>query len=207
MLKRFFDICVSLSIILILLPVIFVVSILVAFNLGSPVIFSQLRPGLNGKLFRMYKFRTMTDSLNKDDESLSDTQRLTVFGSKLRLTSLDELPGLWNVLKGDMSLVGPRPLLVKYYKYYTESEQIRHTVRPGITGWAQVNGRNTLNWDERLAMDVWYVERKSFLLDFKILFLTLKKVTKREGVVADARSVMLNLDEERCGKEANKNEN
>ena len=155
----------------------------------------------------MYKFRTMTDSTDKNGEPLSDAERLTPFGNKLRLTSLDEIPGLLNVLKGDMSLVGPRPLLPRYYEYYTEREQVRHTVRPGITGWAQVNGRNTLNWNERIAMDVWYVEKQSFYLDFKILLLTIKKVIKSEGVVTDARSVMLNLDEERSGQKANNNEN
>ena len=123
------------------------------------------------------------------------------------MTSLDELPGLWNVLSGDMSLVGPRPLLPRYYEFYTEREQLRHTVRPGITGWAQVNGRNTLNWNERLAMDVWYVEKQSFFLDFKILLLTVKKVIRSEGVVTDARSVMLNLDEERKEQRANRNDN
>ena len=207
MLKRFFDIFVSLTAIFILLPVMVVVCILVACNLGRPVVFSQLRPGLSGKLFRMYKFRTMTDSTDKNGEPLSDAERLTPFGNKLRLTSLDEIPGLLNVLKGDMSLVGPRPLLPRYYEYYTEREQVRHTVRPGITGWAQVNGRNTLNWNERIAMDVWYVEKQSFYLDFKILLLTIKKVIKSEGVVTDARSVMLNLDEERSGQKANNNEN
>lgn len=206
MLKRSFDILVSLTSIVILSPVIVAVCVLVNFNLGRPVVFSQLRPGLNGKRFRMYKFRTMTDAVNNVGETLPDAERLTPCGNKLRLTSLDELPGLWNVLKGDMSLVGPRPLLPRYYEYYTEREQLRHTVRPGVTGWAQVNGRNTLNWNDRLAMDVWYVENQSFYLDLKILLLTIKKVTTSEGVVVDARSVMQNLDEERKSKRTNRNE-
>lgn len=207
MLKRTLDILLSLTAIVILSPVILAVCILVIFNLGHPFIFSQLRPGLNGKLFRMYKFRTMTDAINNAGENFSDAKRLTAFGNKLRLTSLDELPGFWNVLKGDMSIIGPRPLLPRYYEYYTEREQLRHTVRPGITGWAQVNGRNTLNWNDRLAMDVWYVENQSFYLDMKILLLTIKKVTSSEGVVVDARSIMQNLDEERKSKRPNSNEN
>lgn len=207
MLKRSLDILVSLTTIIIFSPVMIIVSVLVSFKLGSPVVFSQLRPGLNGKLFRMYKFRTMTDAVNDVGETLPDVERLTPFGNKLRLSSLDELPGLWNVLKGDMSLVGPRPLLPKYYEYYTEREQLRHTVRPGVTGWAQVNGRNTLNWNDRLAMDVWYVENQSLYLDFKILLLTIKKVTQSEGVVVDARSVMQNLDEERKNKSTKSNGN
>jgi lipopolysaccharide/colanic/teichoic acid biosynthesis glycosyltransferase len=207
MLKRSLDILVSLTTIIIFSPIMIIVSVLVSFKLGSPVVFSQLRPGLNAKLFRMYKFRTMTDAVNDVGETLPDVERLTPFGNKLRLSSLDELPGLWNVLKGDMSLVGPRPLLPKYYEYYTEREQLRHTVRPGVTGWAQVNGRNTLNWDDRLAMDVLYVENQSLYLDFKILLLTIKKVTKSEGVVVDARSVMQNLDEERKNKSTQHNGN
>ena len=207
MLKRSFDILVSLTAIFILSPVMIVVCVLVNFNLGRPVVFSQLRPGLNGKGFRMYKFRTMTNAVNNAGETLPDAERLTHFGNNLRITSLDEFPGLWNVLKGDMSLVGPRPLLPAYYEYYTEREQLRHTVKPGVTGWAQVNGRNTLNWDDRLAMDVWYVENQSFNLDLKILLLTIKKVTKREGVVVDARSVMKNFDEERKSKRTSSNEN
>ena len=207
MLKRSFDILVSLTAIFILSPVMIVVCVLVNFNLGRPVVFSQLRPGLNGKGFRMYKFRTMTNAVNNAGETLPDAERLTHFGNNLRITSLDEFPGLWNVLKGDMSLVGPRPLLPAYFEYYTEREQLRHTVKPGVTGWAQVNGRNTLNWDDRLAMDVWYVENQSFNLDLKILLLTIKKVTKREGVVVDARSVMKNFDEERKSKRTSSNEN
>ena len=168
MFKRSFDIFVSLSAIFVLSPVIIVVYVLVNFNLGRPVVFSQMRPGLNGKMFRMYKFRTMTNAVNNAGETLLDAERLTHFGNKLRIASLDELPGFWNVLKGDMSLIGPRPLLPDYYEFYTEREQLRHTVKPGVTGWAQVNGRNTLTWDDRLAMDVWYVENQSFSLDLKI---------------------------------------
>ena len=207
MFKRSFDIFVSLSAIFVLSPVIIVVYVLVNFNLGRPVVFSQMRPGLNGKMFRMYKFRTMTNAVNNAGETLLDAERLTDFGNKLRIASLDELPGLWNVLKGDMSLIGPRPLLPDYYEFYTEREQLRHTVKPGVTGWAQVNGRNTLTWDDRLAMDVWYVENQSFSLDLKILLLTIKKVTKSEGVVVDARSVMKNFDEERKSERTSRNEN
>ncbi|WP_351189633.1 sugar transferase [Shewanella sp. TB4-MNA-CIBAN-0142] len=198
MFKRLFDFSVSFFAIILLSPIILVVSILVRKNLGSPVIFTQIRPGVNGVPFKMFKFRTMMDAKNKEIESLSDSVRLTPFGCKLRALSLDELPGLLNVIKGDMSLVGPRPLLTRYYKFYTNREQVRHTVRPGVTGWAQINGRNTLNWNDRLEMDVWYVENKSFLLDLKIILLTIKKVIIREGVVVDAHSTMLNLDEERA---------
>ena len=200
MLKRALDILVSLTAIIMLSPVIVLICVLINLNLGRPIFFSQLRPGLNGELFRMYKFRTMTDAVSELGQDLPDAERLSPLGNILRLTSLDEIPGLWNVIKGDMSLVGPRPLLARYYEYYTEREQIRHTVRPGVTGWAQVNGRNTLSWTDRLAMDVWYVENQSLFLDLKILLLTVRKVTRSDGVVVDARSVMQNLDEERTSR-------
>jgi lipopolysaccharide/colanic/teichoic acid biosynthesis glycosyltransferase len=170
---------------LILSPVILVVAFLVSIKLGSPILFTQARPGLNGKIFKMMKFRTMLDGKDKEGNLLPDDQRMTKFGSFLRSTSLDELPGLFNVLKGDMSLVGPRPLLVQYLPLYNKEQSRRHNVRPGITGWAQVNGRNAISWDEKFELDVWYVDNQSFLLDLKILFLTVKKVFVREGISAD----------------------
>lgn len=161
------------------------------------MIFSQQRPGLDGKLFTLYKFRTMTDARDVDGDLLSDGERLTSFGRFLRSTSLDELPELFNVIKGEMSLVGPRPLLTEYLSYYTEREHCRHSVRPGITGWAQVNGRNMAPWNDRLEMDVWYVEHRSILLDIRILFMTAGKVISQDGVSADADSVETYLSEER----------
>lgn len=149
------------------------------------MLFSQERPGLHGRVFRMYKFRSMTDARDSDGNLLPDAVRLTPFGKRLRSTSLDELPELWNVLKGDMSLVGPRPLLVAYLPLYTPEQMRRHAVRPGITGWAQVNGRNAISWEEKFALDVWYVDHWSLMLDLRILVLTLKKVFGREGVSAD----------------------
>jgi len=156
--------------------------ILVRWRLGTPVFFCQRRPGLNGKPFVMFKFRTMTDARGEDGSLLSDTERLTPLGKVLRSTSLDELPELWNVLKGDMSLVGPRPLLVEYLDRYTPEQGRRHEVRPGITGWAQVNGRNTLSWEDKFKLDVWYVDHRGFWLDVKILFLTAWKVFQRDGI-------------------------
>ncbi|MEN6372102.1 MAG: sugar transferase [Armatimonadota bacterium] len=197
-LKRSFDIMISSVAIVLLLPFLFIVAGLVAVSMGFPVLFCQERPGRNGKIFKMYKFRTMRNTYDKAGKPLPDAQRLTRLGRLLRATSVDELPELFNVLKGNMSLVGPRPLLPKYMPYYTDRERLRHSVRPGITGYAQIKGRNTLCWDERLAYDVWYVENWSFGLDIKILFNTLLAVFIREGVVVDAQSVMMNLDEERC---------
>jgi sugar transferase EpsL len=174
-----------------------VTAILVRYKLGYPVIFKQQRPGLHGKPFYLYKFRTMTEERDENGELLPDHLRLTPFGQFLRKFSLDELPQLYNILKGDMSFVGPRPLLMKYLPYYTDREKKRHNVRPGITGLAQVSGRNNLDWDERLELDVKYVENYSFWLDLKIIFLTIKKVLKSEDVVIDPRSTMKDLDEER----------
>ncbi len=188
--KRIFDLFVAFFFSIFFAPILFVIFFLVRFNLGSPVIFSQIRPGLYGKQFRMFKFRTMTESRDDSGNLLPDELRLTVFGKFLRSTSLDELPGLWNVLKGDMSLVGPRPLLVEYLPLYNEDQARRHEVRPGITGWAQVNGRNALSWEKKFELDVWYVDNQSFLLDLKILFLTLKKVFVREGISADGHVTM-----------------
>lgn len=180
--KRAFDLLVSATLLLILWPVMLVLVLAIRHRLGSPVIFKQSRPGLDGHPFIMYKFRTMKDELGADGEPLSDSERLTDFGRKLRASSLDELPELWNVLKGDMSLVGPRPLLNEYIPLYSKEQFRRHEVLPGITGWAQVNGRNALSWEEKFRLDVWYVDNRSFRLDLKILLLTAKKVVVREGI-------------------------
>jgi lipopolysaccharide/colanic/teichoic acid biosynthesis glycosyltransferase len=190
MIKRFLDIVIALIALLLLLPVYVVVAILIYLKLGSPVIFKQNRPGLNGKAFKMLKFRSMLDAFDKEGNPLPDDQRLTRFGHILRSTSLDELPGLLNVLKGDMSLVGPRPLLVEYLPLYSTEQARRHEVRPGITGWAQVNGRNTLSWEDKFLLDVWYVENQSIWLDFKILWLTVRKVLVREGISAAGEVTM-----------------
>jgi lipopolysaccharide/colanic/teichoic acid biosynthesis glycosyltransferase len=167
-------------------------------KMGSPVVLQQARPGIGELPFVLYKFRTMTDDRGPDGELLPDAARLTSLGRTLRRLSLDELPQLWNVIKGDMSLVGPRPLRMDYLPYFTELERLRHTVPPGITGWAQIHGRNEAAWDQRLAADVWYVENWSLLLDFKILLATLGRVLRRKNVVDDPRSIMLNLNEERA---------
>ena len=180
--KRILDIIYSLGFILCFWWVYILVAILVRVKLGSPVIFKQQRPGLNGKVFMMYKFRSMTDARDKDGKLLSDEERLPKFGKLLRATSLDEIPEFFNILKGDMSLVGPRPLLVQYLERYNERQARRHEVRPGITGWAQVNGRNAISWEQKFEYDVEYVEKCSFLLDMKIIFLTIKKIFIREGI-------------------------
>ncbi len=190
MLKRQFDVLISLVVLLLLSPVIFIVSRKIAKNLGKPVLFKQQRPGLNGKVFELIKFRSMRDAVDAQGLALPDSERLTPFGLKLRSSSLDELPGLWNVLKGDMSLVGPRPLLVEYLTLYNEEQARRHNVRPGITGWAQVNGRNAISWEEKFKLDVWYVENQSFWLDLKILFLTIKKVLVKDDINQDGEATM-----------------
>ena len=182
MFKRLIDILFALSMVILLLPIILIVAVLVRVKLGSPILFSQQRPGLNGKIFRMYKFRSMTDERDELGNLLPNEKRLTPFGQKLRSTSLDELPGLLNVLKGDMSLVGPRPLLVEYLPLYNREQARRHEMRPGITGWAQVNGRNAISWEDKFKLDVWYVDNQSFWLDVKILLLTVKKVFVRDGI-------------------------
>lgn len=197
MVKRIFDVVISLVGIITLFPVIIIVALLVRINLGSPVIFKQVRPGLGGIPFEMLKFRTMNDARGPDGKLLPDSERITPFGSFLRKSSLDELVGLWNVLKGDMSLVGPRPLLMEYLDYYTEEEKLRHTVRPGLTGLAQVSGRNLVLWDERLALDVKYVKEKSFFLDLKILFMTVFQVIRSKDVVAVPSTKFGKLSEER----------
>jgi lipopolysaccharide/colanic/teichoic acid biosynthesis glycosyltransferase len=195
--KRAFDIAVALVALVLLSPVMLVVAILVAIFLGRPVLFRQTRPGLHAKSFKVLKFRTMTDAHGPDGELLPDADRLPAFGRVLRSTSLDELPQFLNILRGDISLVGPRPLLVKYLPHYTPEEARRHDVRPGITGWAQVNGRNAVSWDEKLAMDVWYVDHRSFWLDLRILWRTVWIVLARSGTVGAGSSTMTDLTEER----------
>lgn len=180
--KRAIDFFVALLGLSFFLPFFLLTAFLVRIFLGSPVLFCQVRPGLNGRSFLMLKFRTMTDSKDALGNFLPDSMRMTKFGNFLRSSSLDELPELWNVLKGDMSLVGPRPLLMEYLPLYNESQKRRHEVRPGITGWAQVNGRNAISWEEKFKLDVWYVDNQSFFLDVKILFLTIKKVFIKEGI-------------------------
>ena len=188
--KRFFDLLVaSLALILLALPLLALLW-LVRRKLGSPVLFSQVRPGLHGKPFTMVKFCTMTDERGPDGVLLPDAQRLTRFGRFLRASSLDELPELWNVLRGDMSLVGPRPLLMEYLPLYTPEQARRHVVRPGITGWAQVNGRNEISWAEKFALDVWYVDHRSFWLDLRILWRTVRKVLVRDGISAAGEATM-----------------
>lgn len=190
MIKRIFDIAASACALILLSPVLLVVMLLVRIKLGSPIFFTQVRPGLYGKPFKMVKFRTMTDERDEQGELLPDAVRLTKFGQFLRSTSLDELPELWNVLKGDMSLVGPRPLLMEYLSLYNAEQKRRHEVRPGITGWAQVNGRNTVDWPERFQLDVWYVDNRSLWLDIKVLFATVKKVLVRDGIAAEGEATM-----------------
>ena len=180
--KRLFDLAVAVPASVIAAPILGLVALLVRAKLGAPVLFRQTRPGLYGKPFTLYKFRTMTDARDAQGNLLPDAARLTPFGRFLRSTSLDELPELWNVLRGDMSLVGPRPLLMQYLDRYTPDQARRHEVRPGITGWAQINGRNALTWEQKFALDVWYVDHLSFWLDLKIIALTLWKILKREGI-------------------------
>lgn len=180
--KRFLDITCSLGFILCFWWLYILIAILVKIKLGSPIIFEQKRPGLNEKIFTMYKFRSMTDAKDKNGNLLSDAERLPKFGQLLRATSLDEIPEFINVLKGDMSLIGPRPLLVEYLERYNDEQKRRHDVRPGITGWAQVNGRNTISWEEKFRYDVEYVDNLTFILDIKIIFLTIKKIFIREGI-------------------------
>ncbi len=188
--KRFFDVILSLFALILLSPVMLIVAILVRTKLGSPVIFCQERPGKNERIFKLYKFRSMTDKRDEKGELLPDEVRLTKFGKLLRSTSLDELPELWNILRGDMSIVGPRPLLVKYLPLYNEVQKHRHDVRPGLTGWAQVHGRNTISWEEKFEYDVWYVEHLSFAIDVKTVFLTVKKVFRREGITSETAATI-----------------
>jgi lipopolysaccharide/colanic/teichoic acid biosynthesis glycosyltransferase len=188
--KRIFDIVISILMFLLLSFPLTILAWKVRLKLGSPVFFTQTRPGLNGQLFKMVKFRTMTDNRSQDGTLLSDAERLTPFGRWLRASSLDELPELWNVLRGEMSLVGPRPLLMEYLPLYTTGQARRHDLRPGVTGWAQVNGRNAISWEEKFKLDVWYVNNQSFCLDIKILWLTVKKVLTRDGISAEGEATM-----------------
>lgn len=190
MIKRLLDILGSFSGLLFFAPLIAVVAWLIRRQLGSPVLFRQTRPGLHGNPFQLIKFRTMRNAIGPDGRPLPDSERMTPLGSFLRSASLDELPELWNVLQGDMSLVGPRPLLMEYLPLYSPEQARRHEVRPGITGWAQVNGRNALSWEEKFRLDVWYVDNQSFFLDFKILLLTVKKIIVREGISANGDATM-----------------
>ena len=189
-LKRAIDFILSLGAIILLIPVLIIVAILVRFKLGSPVLFKQKRPGLQEKIFTMYKFRTMTDEKDENEKLLPDSVRLTKFGKMLRATSLDELPELFNILKGDMSIVGPRPLLIQYLELYSEHQKRRHEVRPGLTGRAQVNGRNTISWQEKFNLDVEYVDHISFIGDIKIILLTVKKVFVKEGITQEGKATM-----------------
>ncbi|WP_279326413.1 sugar transferase [Bacillus litorisediminis] len=188
--KRPIDFTLSLIAIIVLSPVFLVVAILVRTKLGSPVIFKQKRPGLNEKIFTMYKFRTMTDERDENGKLLTDSVRLTKFGRFLRSTSLDELPELFNILKGDMSIVGPRPLLVQYLSLYNAHQKRRHEVRPGLSGWAQVNGRNAISWEDKFNLDIKYVDNISFFEDWKIIFLTIKKVFVREGINSETAATV-----------------
>lgn len=190
MLKRLFDIISSFVGLVLLSPIIVIVAWKVSRKLGSPVLFRQIRPGKNGKPFEMMKFRTMLDEADANGKPLPDFERMTSFGSFLRSSSLDELPGLWNVLKGDMSLVGPRPLLVEYLPLYSPEQSRRHDLRPGLSGWAQVNGRNAISWEDKFKLDVWYVDNCSLWLDIKIIFLTIKKVFVRDGISAEGEATM-----------------
>lgn len=196
--KRIVDLIISIPAIILISPVIMVVAFLVKIKLGSPVIFSQLRPGKDGKIFRLYKFRTMTDKRDESGELLEDKYRLTSFGKKLRASSLDELPELINIIKGDMGLVGPRPLLVEYLNLYTKEESRRHDVRPGLTGLAQISGRNATDWDKRLKHDVYYIDHLSFWNDLRILFYTFKVIVMREGITSETSETKETLGEVRA---------
>lgn len=198
--KRFLDICISLISLILLSPVLLIIAILVKIKLGSPIIFKQERPGKDEKIFYLYKFRTMLDKRDENGEQLPDSERHTKFGDFLRSTSLDELPELVNILSGSMSIIGPRPLLVEYLPYYTEEEHHRHDVRPGLTGWAQANGRNLVNWDDRFKMDLEYINNITFIMDVKIILKTIKIVIKKEGVNPEGQITMGSLIEYRGGK-------
>jgi len=190
MLKRFLDIIIASIALILLLPLYAFVAYKVKKNLGSPVLFRQVRPGLHGRPFEMIKFRTMKDAIDANGQPLPDSERLTPFGRMLRSSSLDEMPELWNVIKGDMSIVGPRPLLMEYLPLYNEEQAKRHQVRPGMTGYAQVNGRNAISWDEKFKLDTWYVENQSIWLDFKIMLKTVKKVLAKDDISAEGEATM-----------------
>lgn len=188
MIKRILDLFFACLALLLFAPVVLMVGLLVAIKLGRPVIFSQVRPGLHGRPFKMYKFRSMLSVTDNDGNMLPDELRLTPFGTLLRSTSLDELPSLWNIIKGDMSIVGPRPLLMEYLPLYNDQQFKRHLTKPGLTGWAQINGRNAISWDDKFKLDLWYVEHSSLWLDMKIIVLTIKKVLLREGISAEGEA-------------------
>ncbi len=190
MIKRFLDIFGAGIALIVFSPILIVISAMIRHEMGSPVLFRQTRPGRDGKPFDMIKFRTMCDAIDADGRPLPDVERLTKLGRFLRSSSIDELPELWNVLKGEMSLVGPRPLLMEYLPLYSPEQARRHEVRPGVTGWAQVNGRNAISWDEKFALDVWYVDNRSLRLDMKIIWLTIRKVIKRDGISAAGEATM-----------------
>lgn len=204
--KRILDFTLSLLALIVLSPIMLILYILVRIKLGNPVIFKQMRPGKDEKIFKLYKFRTMTDEKDEQGNLLPDEQRLTKFGKFLRSTSLDELPELINIIKGDMAIVGPRPLLVEYLEYYTEEEKHRHDVRPGLTGLAQVSGRNSLTWEEKFKQDIEYINYLTFKNDVKIIFMTIGKVFKREGISQDGEATMENLKEARSKEEVTVNE-
>ena len=191
MLKRILDVAIASTALVLLSPVYALVAYKVKKNLGSPVLFRQTRPGLHGQPFEMIKFRTMKDALDAEGNPLPDSERLTPFGKMLRATSLDEMPELWNVIKGDMSIVGPRPLLMEYLALYNEQQAKRHNVRPGITGYAQVNGRNAISWEKKFELDTWYVENQSLWLDFKIMLKTIKKVIAKDDISAEGEATMI----------------
>lgn len=188
--KRILDFAAAITGLLILAPVFLIIALLIRLKLGSPIFFYQMRAGKGGKPFQMIKFRTMLEAYDKNGELLPDDKRMTSFGSFLRSSSLDELPELWNVIKGDMTLVGPRPLLLEYLPLYSDEQARRHEVLPGVTGWAQINGRNAIGWDEKLKLDIWYVDNKSFKLDLKIILITINKVLRREGITAKEQVTM-----------------
>lgn len=190
MIKRIIDLLVSTSSLFLLAPIFALLALLVRFNLGAPVLFKQVRPGRFGEPFEMIKFRTMQNTTDENGQLLCDAKRITPFGNFLRNSSLDELPELWNVFKGEMSLVGPRPLLMEYLPLYSPEQFRRHDIRPGITGWAQVRGRNAISWEEKFGYDVWYVENQSTILDMKIILMTIKKVFSREGITAVGETTM-----------------
>ncbi len=193
-LKRIIEIIIILICLPFFIPLYLIISTMVKSKLGSPILFIQPRPGLNKKIFKIYKFRTMTNDYDKNKNPLPENDRLTKFGNFLRSTSLDELPSLWSVLRGDMSLVGPRPLLIEYLNFYSDKQSRRHEVRPGITGWAQVNGRNAISWEEKFELDIWYVDNQSLLLDLKILWLTVKRVLARDGISPKDQIIMPRFD-------------
>jgi lipopolysaccharide/colanic/teichoic acid biosynthesis glycosyltransferase len=192
--KRLFDFMLATTALTLLLPLLLMIAVLIRARLGSPVLYRQVRPGLHGAPFRMIKFRTMRDAFDAKGNPLPDEQRMTPLGNLLRATSVDELPELWNVITGDMSLVGPRPLLMEYLPLYTREQNRRHEARPGITGWAQINGRNALSWEDKFAHDLWYVDRRSLWLDIKILFLTVKKVLIRDGISHAGQATMTKFE-------------